>query len=87
MATPDTAYFMTPQEVAVVTVGSIKAGTKHNIIPDEAVLELTVRTYQSDVRERVLAGIERITKAEALASNAPNLAQLCSHPAHPFSSF
>ncbi len=62
---------VTPQEVAVVTVGSIKAGTKHNIIPDEAVLELTIRTYQSEVRERVLAAIERITKAEALASNAP----------------
>lgn len=60
-----------PQEIAVVTVGAIKAGTKHNIIADEAVLELTVRTYNEDVRAQVLAAIQRIVKAEALASNAP----------------
>lgn len=60
-----------PQEVAVVTVGAIKAGLKHNIIPDEAVLELTVRTYKAEVRERVLAAITRMAKAEAVASNAP----------------
>ncbi len=60
-----------PQEVAVITVGAIKAGTKHNIIPDEATLELTVRTYNDAVRAQVLAAIERIVQAEALASNAP----------------
>lgn len=60
-----------PQTAAVVTVGVIKAGTKHNIIPDEAVLELTVRTDNDDLRAQVLSAIERIVKAEALASNAP----------------
>ncbi|MFD8204672.1 amidohydrolase [Streptomyces sp. NPDC059701] len=56
---------------AVVTVGSIRAGTGPNIIPDHAVLELNVRTYDPAVRERVLATIERIVRAEARASGAP----------------
>ena len=56
-----------PGEMAVVTVGYIRAGTKNNIIPDQAELGLTVRTYKADVRKQVLAAITRITKAEALA--------------------
>ncbi|MBU8896922.1 amidohydrolase [Corallococcus sp. H22C18031201] len=60
-----------PLEPAVVTVGSIHGGTKHNIIPDEVRLQLTVRSYKPEVRKRLLEGIERIVKAEALASNAP----------------
>ncbi|GGT05317.1 amidohydrolase [Streptomyces griseoviridis] len=56
---------------AVVTVGSIQAGTGPNIIPDHAVLQLNVRTYDEDVRRRVLAAIERIVRAEAQASGAP----------------
>jgi amidohydrolase len=56
---------------AVVTVGTLHAGTKMNIIPDQAELEVNVRTYNATVREKVLASIERIIKAEALASNAP----------------
>lgn len=56
---------------AVVTVGTLHAGTKMNIIPDQAVLEVNVRTYNDKVRARVLASIERIIKAEALASGAP----------------
>lgn len=67
---------VSPQEIAVVTVGAIKAGTKHNIIADEAVLELTVRTYDDAVRAQVLAAIERIVKAEAQASNAPRTPEL-----------
>ena len=54
-----------PGEVAVVTVGYIQAGTKNNIIPDQAELGLTVRSYKPEVRKQVLAAIERITKAEA----------------------
>ncbi|HXJ87218.1 MAG TPA: amidohydrolase [Candidatus Binatia bacterium] len=60
-----------PGEMAVVTVGYIHAGTKNNIIPDEAELGLTVRTYKAEVRKQVLAAIARITKAEASAAGAP----------------
>ncbi len=60
-----------PGEMAVVTVGYIHAGTKNNIIPDQAELGLTVRTNNPEVRKQVLAAIARITKAEAEAANAP----------------
>jgi hippurate hydrolase len=60
-----------PGELAIVTVGYIHAGTKNNIIPDQAELGLTVRTYKQDVRNQVLAAISRITKAEAEAAGAP----------------
>lgn len=60
----------TPGDFAVVTVGSFQAGAKNNIIPDEARLLLTVRTYEPDVRKRLLAGIERIARAEAQAGGA-----------------
>jgi amidohydrolase len=59
-----------PGEMAVVTVGYIQAGTKNNIIPDQAEMGLTVRTYKADVRKQVLAAIARITKAEAEAAGA-----------------
>ena len=59
-----------PGEMAVVTVGYIRAGNKNNIIPDEAELGLTVRTYKPEVRKQVLAAITRITKAEAAAAGA-----------------
>src|SRR6195256_7065623 len=55
-----------PGEVAVVTVGYFQAGTKNNIIPDQAELGLTVRSYKTDVRKQALAAITRITKAEAM---------------------
>lgn len=58
-------------DMAVVTVGSFHAGTKENIIPARAVLALNVRTFDPAVRERVLAAIERMVRAEALASGAP----------------
>lgn len=60
-----------PGEFAVVTVGYVRAGTKNNVIPDEAELGLTVRSYKSDVRQQVLAAITRITNAEAQAAGAP----------------
>jgi amidohydrolase len=59
-----------PLDPAVVTVGSFHGGSKHNIIPDEAKLQITVRSYKDDVRKRLLAGIERIAKAEAAAAGA-----------------
>ena len=60
-----------PLDPAVVTVGSIHGGTKHNIIPDEVKLQLTVRSYKPEVREHLIAAIERIAKAEAAAALAP----------------
>ncbi|MBV9483529.1 MAG: amidohydrolase [Acidobacteria bacterium] len=60
-----------PGEMAVVTVGYIHAGTKNNIIPDQAELGLTVRSFQPAIRKQVLAAIGRITKAEAEAAGAP----------------
>jgi amidohydrolase len=60
-----------PGEVAVVTVGYIQAGTKNNIIPDQAELGITVRSYKPEVRKQALAAVERITKAEANAAGAP----------------
>jgi hippurate hydrolase len=60
-----------PQDSAVVTVGSFKAGAKHNIISDEATLLLTVRSYDDSTRQMLLDGIERIAKAQADAFGAP----------------
>jgi hippurate hydrolase len=58
-------------DAAVVTVGALQAGTKENVIPDEAIIKLNVRTFDAGVRTRVLAAIERIVSAEAEASGAP----------------
>ncbi|MGO4201323.1 amidohydrolase [Rhodococcus sp. TAF43] len=60
-----------PTDTVVVTVGSLQAGTKANVIPDDAELKLNIRTYDPDVRTRVLDSITRIVEAEAAASNAP----------------
>jgi amidohydrolase len=60
-----------PLEPGVITVGSIHGGTKHNIIPDEVKLQITVRTYSPAVRKQLLEGITRIAKAEAVSVNAP----------------
>jgi hippurate hydrolase len=60
-----------PLDPVVITVGSIHGGTKHNIIPDEVKMQLTVRTYKPKVRERVLADIDRIAKGCAAAAGIP----------------
>lgn len=60
-----------PLDPIVVTVGSIHGGTKHNIIPDDVQMQLTVRTYKAKVREHVLAAIDRITKGIAMAAGVP----------------
>jgi amidohydrolase len=62
---------MDPQLPTVVTVGSFHAGTKHNIIPDEAHLQLTVRTMNPQQRDKVLAAISRITNGIATAAGVP----------------
>ena len=61
-----------PQDPVVVTVGSFHAGTKHNIISDHAKLELTVRSYSDETRAKLLNGIKRIVKGEAIASGIPD---------------
>jgi amidohydrolase len=58
-------------DTAVVTVGAMHAGTRGNIIPDEAELLLSVRTFDDAVRAKTIAAIERIVRAEAAASGAP----------------
>jgi hippurate hydrolase len=60
-----------PGDTAVLTVGSIRAGSKSNVIPDEAVLQLNVRTYDDRTRSAVLTAIERIVRAECAASGTP----------------
>lgn len=61
-----------PADPAVVTVGSFRAGSKHNIIPDEATLLLTVRSYSDETRAALLDGIRRIAKGEAIAAGMPD---------------
>jgi len=60
-----------PIEPAVVTVGSIHAGTKHNIIPSEARLQLTIRSFSDEVRAQTLAAIKRIVRGNAIAAGIP----------------
>ena len=62
---------VSPLDSAVVTVGSFHAGAKHNIISDEARLQLTVRSYTDAVRDHLLDGIARIAKGEAIAAGIP----------------
>ena len=62
---------ISPLDSAVVTVGSFHAGAKHNIISDEAKLQLTVRSYTDEVRNHLLDGIARVAKGEAIAAGMP----------------
>lgn len=62
---------ISPTEPAVVTVGSIHGGTKHNIIPDEVHLQLTLRSYTDQVRQQTIAAIKRITHGLAEAAGVP----------------
>ena len=60
-----------PGETAVLTVGSIQAGSRSNVISDHAVLELNMRSYSQQTRQRMLAAIQRIVRAECQASGSP----------------
>ena len=62
---------VTPGEIAIVTVGSVQAGTRSNVIPDHAVLQLNVRSYSQQTRQHMLAAIQRIIRAECQASGSP----------------
>jgi hippurate hydrolase len=70
-------------EAAVLTVGVLQAGTKANVIPDEAIIQLNVRTFDPGVRDRVLASIERIVNAEAEASGAPRKPEIMTLDRYP----
>ena len=70
-------------EAAVVTVGVLHAGTKENVIPDDAIIKLNVRTFDAGVRERVLAAITRIANAEAEASGAPRKPEITTLDQYP----
>ena len=63
---------ISPLEPAVVTVGSIHGGTKHNVIPNEVKLQLTIRSYSDSVRNKTLAGIKRIAENLARSAGLPN---------------
>ncbi|MGH9424779.1 MAG: amidohydrolase [Terriglobia bacterium] len=60
-----------PLDPAVITVGYIHGGSRYNIIPDEVNLQLTVRAYKEDVRQKLLAAIERVAKGTANAAGIP----------------
>jgi hippurate hydrolase len=70
-------------DAAVVTVGVLQAGTKENVIPDDAIIKLNVRTFDAGVRAHVLAAIERIVNAEAEASGAPRKPEITSLDHYP----
>ena len=69
---------VSPTDSAVLTIGVLQAGTKENVIPDEAIIKLNVRTFDEEVRKHVLAAIERIVNAEAAASGTPKPPQITS---------
>jgi len=74
---------ISPMDNAVLTIGALQAGTKENIIPDEATIKLNMRTFDEDVREYMLASIKRICCAECDASNAerpPEFTTLSAYP-------
>lgn len=71
-----------PGVPAVVTVGSIHGGSKSNVIPDEVVLELTVRSYEDAVRDQLLGGIEEIARATCLAFECPRPPRVEVRPDH-----
>jgi hippurate hydrolase len=70
-------------EAAVVTIGVLQAGSKENVIPDEAIIKLNVRTFDQGVRKRVLDAIDRIVNAEAAASGAPKKPEITALDRYP----
>lgn len=72
-----------PGDFGVVTVGSLQAGTKANIIPDDATLLLNIRAYDLAVRERLLAAVERIVRAECVAAGSPQEPEIELYESYP----
>lgn len=69
-----------PTSPAVVTVGSIHGGSKHNIIPDEVTLQLTLRSYDDAVREKLIAEVKHVAKTVAETHRAPKAPEVSVHP-------
>jgi hippurate hydrolase len=65
-----------PGQSAVITIGAFQAGTKENVIPDEATIKLNVRSFDEGVRKHVLDAIRRIVEAEAQASGSPKAPEI-----------
>lgn len=74
---------LAPGTFGIVTVGSFQAGLKSNVIPDHAVLELNLRSYDDAVRAQLRAAVERIVKAECEASGSPQPPEFEYHDAYP----
>jgi hippurate hydrolase len=74
---------VSPLESAVLTIGSLQAGTKENIIPDDATLKLNIRTYDEGVRDHMLKAVERICRAESEASDAPRPPEITTLGSYP----
>ncbi|MBN8858043.1 MAG: amidohydrolase [Sphingobacteriales bacterium] len=72
-----------PIENAVLTIGALQAGTKENIIPDDATLKLNIRTFDDGVRDHILSAVKRICCAECAASNAPRDPEFTSLDSYP----
>jgi amidohydrolase len=70
-------------QAAVVTIGALQAGTKDNVIPDDALLKINVRSFDEGVRRRILDAITRIVTAEAQASGAPKPPQITTTEHYP----
>jgi amidohydrolase len=70
-------------QAAVVTVGALQAGTKDNVIPDDALLKINIRSFDEDVRRRILDAIARLVNAEAAASGAPRAPEITSTEHYP----
>jgi amidohydrolase len=70
-------------QAAVVTVGALQAGTKDNVIPDDALLKINVRSFDEAIRRHVLDAIERIVTAEAVASDAPRAPEITTTEHYP----
>jgi hippurate hydrolase len=60
-----------PSQTAVLTIGSCQAGTKSNVIPDRAVLQLNLRSYSPQTRQRMMAAIQRIVRGECQTAGSP----------------
>ncbi|MCI7305208.1 MAG: amidohydrolase [Trueperella sp.] len=72
-----------PFDMAVLTVGSVQAGSKSNIIPDSAQLLINIRAYDMAVREQLLAGIKRVVVAECEAANCPQAPEFELYDSYP----
>jgi amidohydrolase len=77
---------ISPLDSAVLTIGSLQAGTKENIIPDDATIKLNIRTYDEGVRDHMLAAVKRICRAECEASDAPRPPEFTTLSSYPMTS-